>query len=63
MESELTALEEDVRKAAQLCQELRDENRDLRRKLSEMEVERRSLGEKIESARTRLEHLLKQIPE
>lgn len=63
MDSEFTALEDDIRKASQLYKRLREENLELRLKLSEMEIERRSLGEKIESARLRLEGLLKQIPE
>jgi cell division protein ZapB len=63
MASELAALEEKVRQAAQLCQLLREENRGLRAKIATLEGDRRVLEEKIESARLRLENLLKQVPE
>jgi len=63
MDSELEALEDKVRKAAQLCQRLRDENRDLRQKLSALLGDKKQLSEKIDGARARLENLLKQIPE
>lgn len=63
MDSELTALEIKVRQAAELCQQLRAENRELRRQLTAAESERRQLAVKVEGARTRLERLLEQMPE
>jgi cell division protein ZapB len=63
VDSELETLEEKVRQAAQLCQKLRDENRDLRQKLTALLGDKKQLSEKIDGARTRLENLLKQIPE
>ena len=63
MESELATLEEKVRQAAQLCKRLRDENRGLRQQLADLQGDKRQLAEKIDGARSRLESLLKQIPE
>jgi cell division protein ZapB len=63
MESELAALEEKIRQAAQLCKRLRDENRGLRQQLAALQGDKRQLAEKIDGARNRLESLLKQIPE
>jgi len=63
MDSELTALEEKIRQAAQLCRQLRDENRGLRQQLTAAQGDRKQLSEKIDSARSRLESLLKRIPD
>jgi cell division protein ZapB len=63
MDAELTALEEKIRQATQLCQRLRDENRGLRQQLAALQGDKKQLAEKIDGARNRLETLLKQIPE
>ena len=63
MESELATLEDKIRQAAQLCQRLRDEVRGLRQQLATLQGDKRQLAEKIDGARSRLEHLLRQIPE
>lgn len=63
MDAELTALEEKIRQAAQLCQRLRLENRDLRQQMAALENEKRQLAERIDGARNHLENVLKQIPE
>ena len=63
MDAELAALEDKIRQATDLCRQLRDENRDLRRQLIALEGDRRQLSEKIEGARSRLEGLLQRIPE
>lgn len=63
MESELATLEEKIRQAARLCQRLRDEVRGLRQQLATLQGDKRQLAEKIDGARNRLEHLLRQIPE
>jgi cell division protein ZapB len=63
MDSQLATLEEKVRQAAQLCQRLRDENLGLRQQLAALQGDRKQLTEKIDGARSRLENLLKQIPE
>jgi cell division protein ZapB len=63
MESELATLEDKIRQAARLCQRLRDEVRGLRQQLAALQGDKRQLAEKIDGARNRLEHLLRQIPE
>ncbi len=63
MDAELTALEEKIRQAAQLCQRLRLENRDLRQQMAALENEKKQLAERIDGARNHLENVLKQIPE
>jgi len=63
MDIDLAPLEEKIRQAAQLCQRLRDENRDLRRQIADLEGDRRVLQEKIDGARSRLENLLQRMPE
>jgi cell division protein ZapB len=54
------------KRLAQLVQRLkalRDENRDLRQQLAARTDENARLGEKLGAAKTRIEALLKQIPE
>ncbi len=63
MDAEFAVLEEKIRQTAQLCQRLREENRELRQHLADLQGDRRALAEKIEGARSRLENLLKQMPE
>lgn len=63
MEAELAALEAKIRQAAALCQQLRDENRELRRELAALSEGNKQLAERIEGARGRLENVLRQIPE
>jgi cell division protein ZapB len=63
MDAELAALEEKIRQAAALCKRLKDENGDLRSQLATLTSDRTRLAEKVDGARSRLEKLLKQIPE
>ena len=63
MDIELSALEDKIRQAMELCRRLRDENRQLRQQLADVESDRRQLSEKIDGARDRLEGLLQRIPE
>ncbi len=63
MEAELSALEERIRQAVELCQRLRAENTDLRQRLARLESDNRRLTDKVNGARERLEGLLRQIPE
>jgi cell division protein ZapB len=63
MDAELVALEEKIRQAVQMCQRLREENRGLRQELTAMLSDKKHLSEKIDGARSRLENLLKQIPD
>lgn len=63
MESELSALEERLAQVVQRLKVLREENRDLRQQLAARTDENSRLNEKLNAARTRIEALLKQIPE
>ncbi len=63
LDIDIALLEEKIRQAVKLCQRLRDENRDLRHQVSGLEGDRRALEERIEAARSRLEHLLERMPE
>ena len=63
MDAEFAGLEEKIQQTAQLCNRLREENRQLRQEVSSLQLERRTLADKIDAARERVENLLKQIPE
>ncbi len=63
MDSELAALEERLAQLVQRLKALREENRDLRQQLASRIDENARLGEKLNAARSRIEALLKQIPE
>jgi cell division protein ZapB len=63
MDTDLACLEEKIRQTAELCQRLREENRALRQRLALLEGDRHELEQKIDGARSRLEHLLQRIPE
>ena len=63
MDRELFALEERIQQFVTLCQNLRSENQELRTRVAGLEVERNRLNEKIETACTRLESLMEQMPE
>ena len=63
MDSELAALEERLAQLVQRLRGLREENRDLRQQLATRTDENARISEKLQAARTRIEALLKQIPE
>ena len=63
MEAELNALDEKVSQLAQLCQKLRKDNNQLRQQLATARSESKHLAEKVNTAATRLEGLLNQIPD
>jgi cell division protein ZapB len=63
MEAELKALEDRVSQLVQLCQRLRAENLRLRQEMAGVQNDNHQLAEKIDTAKSRLEHLLEQIPE
>ena len=63
MDAELSALEEKLALLTQRLKTLRDENRELRQQLAARADENSRLGEKLGAAKTRIEALLKQIPE
>jgi uncharacterized protein (TIGR02449 family) len=63
VDPELAALEERIEQLVQRLQALRAENRDLRQQLATRTDENARNVEKLAAARTRIEALLKQIPE
>ena len=63
MEAELTALDDKISQLVQLTQKLRTDNSQLRQNLASVENENKRLAEKVNTAKTRLEALLAQIPE
>lgn len=63
MDLELAALEERIEQLVQRLTALRAENRDLRQQLATRTDENARNVEKLAAARTRIEALLKQIPE
>lgn len=63
MDQDLSALEDRVRLVAELCQQLRAENSDLRQRMARLTSENKTLAEKINGAKDRLQGLLDQLPE
>jgi cell division protein ZapB len=63
MEAELKALEEKIQQVVQVCQHLRVDNHNLRQQLATSINENKQLTGKIDSAKKRLEGLLKHLPE
>jgi cell division protein ZapB len=63
MDPELDILEERLAQLVQRLEALREENRELRQQVASRTDENSRLGEKLGAAKTRIEALLKQIPE
>jgi cell division protein ZapB len=63
MDQELSALEERLGLLLQRLNALREENRELRQQLAARTDENARNAEKLNAARSRIEALLKQIPE
>jgi cell division protein ZapB len=63
MDSELTALEGKVTQFVEFCQQLREDNVQLRQQLANAVGESKRLEEKIVAASDRLEGLLAHIPD
>jgi len=63
MDAELHDLEAKLQQVVQRLKTLREENRDLRQQVAARADENARLGEKLSAAKTRIEALLKQIPE
>jgi hypothetical protein len=63
MDQEISALEERLALVLARFKALREENRDLRQQLAARTDENARNAEKLAAARTRIEALLKQIPE
>lgn len=63
MESDLSALEQKLAQLVARFEALREDNRDLRQQLAARADENVRLAEKLAAAKTRIEALLKIIPE
>ena len=63
MQPELDSLEEKLAQLVRRLEALREENRDLRQQLAHRTDENARLAEKLGAAKSRIEALLKQIPE
>jgi cell division protein ZapB len=63
MDSEFDTLDGKIDQLLQLCQRLNSESKELRLQLASAQNEVKRLEEKVDSAKTRLEALLNQIPE
>ena len=63
MDQEFSALEEKIAQLVQRLKVLREENRDLRQQLAARADENSRNAEKLNAARSRIEALLKLIPE
>jgi cell division protein ZapB len=63
MNAEFDRLDEKIDQFLQLCQRLKSENRELRLQLVSAQNDVKRLEHKVDGAKTRLEALLRQIPE
>ena len=63
MNAEFDTLDDKIDLFLQLCQRLKSENRELRLQLVSAQNDVKRLEHKVDGARTRLEALLRQIPE
>jgi len=63
MNAEFDTLDGKIDQFLQLCQRLKNENKELRLQLVSAQGDLKRLNDKVESAKTRLEALLGQIPE
>ena len=63
MDAEFDTLDGKIDQFLQLCQRLKNENRELRLQLVSAQNEVKLLEGKVDGAKTRLEALLHQIPE
>lgn len=63
MDAEFDTLDGKIDQFLQLCQRLKSENRELRLQLVSAQNDVKLLEGKVDGARTRLEALLRQIPE
>ncbi len=63
MEAEFASLETKVAQLVGLCERLRNDNAALRQEVAAAQQENRRLGERVESARARLEQLIARLPD
>ena len=62
MEAEFNSLEAKVEQFVRLCERLRAENSELRQQLAAAQKDAKTLHEKIDGAKSRLEGLLSKLP-
>jgi cell division protein ZapB len=63
MDAEFDSLDSKIDQFLQLCQRLKSENKELRLQLASAQSEVKLLAGKVDGAKSRLETLLRQIPE
>ena len=63
MDAEFDTLDGKIDQFLQLCQRLKSENQELRQQLVSAKDDAKRMEDKVEGAKTRLEALLRQIPE
>lgn len=63
VDAEFDSLEAKVSQFVSLCERLRAENQDLRQQLANARSDARRLNERIDGAKTKLEHLLARLPD
>lgn len=63
MDADLSTLEQKIEKVVAFCQALREENRQLRGRVADLEDEKQALAGKIDTTRARLEALMERLPE
>ena len=63
MNVDLDSLETKIDQLLALCRDLHVDNRNLRKQLANLDVERQALASKIEAARGRLESLMAKLPD
>jgi len=62
MQKELDSLAQKIQLASELCQRLRKENQHLRQELAASQQKLKQLNAKLETARTRVESLIDNLP-
>lgn len=62
MDKEFTAFESKISQVVALCRSLRTENTQLRQALAAAEADKKTLSERMDLARERLEMLAQQLP-
>jgi cell division protein ZapB len=61
--TELEKLEQKLAQLVALAQQVREENRDLRMQLTRLEGDNKSLQDKVNAARGKLESLIERLPD
>ncbi|MBA2351038.1 MAG: hypothetical protein M3Q32_01010 [Pseudomonadota bacterium] len=63
MDNELSALEDRISEVAEVCRQLRAENARLKEQIAAADLDKKRLAQNMETARSRLETLLRQMPQ